>query len=503
MAIAIRGGSPATSSTTTATVSVTLTGTRQPQSGDVLCIIHCNDFYTLGAMTTPTVGGSTSGVTAITGTGLPADGGTDFAHAKPYYYVVGSTGDLTVSETETGAGDEEKGLAVFVLSGVDNGTPIDVAVGAFDSSNTSTTAHICPSVSPSSSDAFLICHVNDGGGADSGPVTAYPSGMTSAYDVDAGGMSFAGATQQLAASGATGTRTFTETLTQRNYTALTIAFKTAAAGAAADPGVANWIGPAPGLGQPNSLPIPWLGTSDSTDVQANPAEAAAAFIADNPTSAVGGTAAEAVAAVSAANAQAAVTANASSADAAMTSLDAIAATGANVAEAVAAFAALDATVSTSSAVNAAAGLATATLSAADATASVGANADVATASVSAFDATIAVTISAGAATSAFAADPGPPSIGALANVADLAAAANDAASASAALADVGVISFAAPDAVGQSSSPGSASAGAIALAFAAFNAHVHKGTSRPGSGTTDRPGSGTTLRPHSGFTERP
>jgi len=284
VAIAIRGGSPATAFSTVAAVSVTLTGTRQPQSGDVLCIIHCNDFYALSAMTTPSVGGSTSGVNPINGTGLPADGGSNFAHAKPYVYIVGSTGDLTVSETETGAGDEEKGLAVFVLSGVDTGSPIDVAVGAFDSSSTSTTSHICPSASPSSSDAFLICHVNDGGGADSGPVTGYPSGMNSAYDVDAGGMSFSGATQQLSASGATGTKTFVMTLTQRNYTALTIAFKTAGAGGTpADAPPPNFDGPAPGLFTgPDSLPAPWAGTDSSTmqvDAQSGQAAVAAASYA--------------------------------------------------------------------------------------------------------------------------------------------------------------------------------------------------------------------------------
>jgi hypothetical protein len=222
MAIAIRGTTPATTITTSNPVSVTLDGTRQPNAGDVLVIIHFNDFYDLSNMPTPTVGGSSTGVTAITnGT---ADQGASAAHAKSYTFVVGSTGDLTVSVTETGSADEEKGLAVYVLSGVDTATPVDIAGNNVDSA--SDFDQIAPSVSPTSSDAYLICHTNSFTGT-TGTYTP-PGGMTEAYDLATGNLNASGATEQLSASGATGTRTFTSTqlITSVN---LSIAAKTGGA----------------------------------------------------------------------------------------------------------------------------------------------------------------------------------------------------------------------------------------------------------------------------------
>jgi hypothetical protein len=224
MAIAIRGTTPATTITVSNPVSVSLTGARQPNSGDVLVIIHCNDFYALSNMPTPSVGGSTSGVTAI----VDADSGASEAHARSYYKVVSATGDLTVSVTETSAGDEEKALIVYVLSGVDTGTPVDVSGSAVD---TGTTTQICPSVSPTSSDAYLICHTNPGPFSTTTSYTP-PSGMTETYDAVAG-MNIAGAIEQLAASGATGTRTFVPNVaTVANQAMLSIAVKTAATAAA-------------------------------------------------------------------------------------------------------------------------------------------------------------------------------------------------------------------------------------------------------------------------------
>ena len=226
MAVAIRGTTPATTAVTSDPMSVSLTGSRQPQTDDVLIIIHCNDFYALSNMPTPTVGGSSSGVTTI----VNADAGTDSAHIKSWYYVVGSTGDLTVAVDETGAGDEEKGLAVYVLDGVDTATPIDTSGSAI---NTGGTTHIAPSVSPTSSDAFLICHASVGGGAGPASYTS-PGGMTEAYDVAITAFCMTGATQQLAASGATGTRTFTPITSVANNAEISIAVKTSSAAAAVD-----------------------------------------------------------------------------------------------------------------------------------------------------------------------------------------------------------------------------------------------------------------------------
>jgi hypothetical protein len=207
MAVAIRSGSPSvfTNVASSKTVSGTLSGTSQPNTGDVLIIIHCNDFYTLAAMPTPTVGGSTTGVTAITG--ASADGGSNLGHAKAFYYVVGSTADLTVAVTETGTADEEKNLIVYVLSGVNTTTPIDGSAAGATTASAST--HVAPSVSPTGSTAYLICHTNSGGGINVASYTP-PSGMTEKYDAsNAASMGCTGAILQLASSGATGTKTFT------------------------------------------------------------------------------------------------------------------------------------------------------------------------------------------------------------------------------------------------------------------------------------------------------
>lgn len=220
MAIAIRGTTPGTTTGTTDPLSLNLTGTRQPAAGDVLIIIHGNDFYALSAMATPTVGGSSTGVTVITnGT---ADNGTDQGHCKSYSYVVGATGDLTVAVDETGSADEEKVLIVYVLSGADIGTPIDIA--GVTLGTTPSTSHVAPTISPTSSDAFLICHVNTG--PSSGGAYTPPGGMSSQYDIDGGAMRAAGATLQLVASGATGTKTFTTG--NVTYVGLSIAVMTAA-----------------------------------------------------------------------------------------------------------------------------------------------------------------------------------------------------------------------------------------------------------------------------------
>lgn len=221
MAIAIRGTTPLTATSVVPAVSLTLTSTRQPQAGDLLLIVHFNDFFTLANMPTPTVAGSTTGVNAVSGGS--ADAGSNLAHIKSYTYAVASTGDLTVAVTETGTADEEKALAVYVLSGADTTTPVDGAAGA---SGTASTSHVAPAVSPAAADSMLFCHANTGGGASGGAYTQ-PGGMTETYDTVFGGMSFGGANLQLSASGSTGTETFTAT-NSTAWAALSVAIKTAA-----------------------------------------------------------------------------------------------------------------------------------------------------------------------------------------------------------------------------------------------------------------------------------
>lgn len=204
MAVAIRGTTPAEFTSGTATISGTLTGTRSPVAGDLLVMIHCNDFYLLSNMPTPTVGGSSTGVTAVTG--ATADGGSNLGHAKVWTYPVPTSGDLAVAVTETGTGDEEKALVVYVLSGADTTTQIDVSGNATYGTSAS---HALTNVSPTSSDGYLIAHDNSGGGVN---VTSYtpPSGMTETYDLSvAAGMGTTGAIEQLVSSGAIGSLSFT------------------------------------------------------------------------------------------------------------------------------------------------------------------------------------------------------------------------------------------------------------------------------------------------------
>lgn len=257
MAISIRGTNPSTSTGTGDPTSVTLTGSSQPNTNDVLVIIHCNDFYNFSDMPTPTVGGSSSGVTAITNGSI--DGGANQGHIKSWTYVVPSTGDLTVSVDEAAPADEEKGLFVYVLSGVDTATPIDVA----GTGSGTSLSHVAPSISPTSSDAFLICHVNSGSGSSGGAYTP-PGGMTDQYDIEvASAMSTGGATLQLSASGPTGTKTFTAT-NNVPYVSLSVAVKTASASASGTQ--PPFLGRPPGRVSPIGWWTPWQGTENADPI---------------------------------------------------------------------------------------------------------------------------------------------------------------------------------------------------------------------------------------------
>jgi len=199
MAVGIRTVATGTNDGSSATVSATTNTT--PVSGDLVIAISHSNYYALSNMGAPSGGPSTW--TEITD--AQADGGTNLAHIRVYRGVLGASGAFTTSCTYTGSTDNEKGLALIVLSGADTTTPVDVAAGA---SGVSSTSNVAPSVSPTTTDAFLICATNSGGGSST---TSYdpPTGMIERYDTGVGGISLSGATLQLSASGATGTKTFT------------------------------------------------------------------------------------------------------------------------------------------------------------------------------------------------------------------------------------------------------------------------------------------------------
>jgi hypothetical protein len=193
------------------------------QAGDTLLVIHCNDFYAFANMGTPAVSPGSPELSPVPNGS--ADSGDTGAHIRSYTATVATSGAQTVSVTEAAPGDEEKAIVVFVLADADAANPVDDAAGTFGSSATPQPA---PSVSPSTSDALLICHVNSGGGASTASYTS-PGGMAEQYEIHVGGLSGVGATEQLAAAGATGTRTFTAASSVQ-WAAVSIAIRSAAGG---------------------------------------------------------------------------------------------------------------------------------------------------------------------------------------------------------------------------------------------------------------------------------
>ena len=219
--VAIRSVTVGTNNGSSATVSATTPS--DTAVGDLLIIIHGNDFHLLSNMPTPTVTGSPT-VTAIPD--AVADGGTNLAHIKGYWAVANTSDANTVSVTETGTADEEKCMVVYVLTGADTSDPIDAAA---NNTGTTTNSQVAPAVSPTSSDAYVITHVNSGGGGSAAAYTS-PGDVTEQYEVHVGGLSGVGAVKQLAASGSTGTFTYTTGVDSTPYGAVTIAVRTAAGG---------------------------------------------------------------------------------------------------------------------------------------------------------------------------------------------------------------------------------------------------------------------------------
>lgn len=229
MAIGLRTSALSVDNGASATVSVTSDGT--PVAGDVCLIFHGNDFYTVATMPPPT-GTNLGTITQVTG--ATADGGTNGAHIKTYVAVVQANGVVTASVTETGAHDEDKSIAVVVLSGADAVTPIDDSAG---NAGGGTSPHPAPSVSPGTATAYLVCVDHSGGGA---ATTGYtpPTGMTEIYDLKQGGLSTTAAVQQLAALGPTGVKNFTPA-SAVPFGTVSVAVRTATADVRQSVGVAN------------------------------------------------------------------------------------------------------------------------------------------------------------------------------------------------------------------------------------------------------------------------
>lgn len=178
---------------TSGTPSTVVTGAGT-QVDDVLVTFHGSDYYTAAAMGTPT---GTSGTWTHQATG---DMGTNNSHIKVWTRPVTVAGAQTVT---TSPQDEECWNITYVIAGADTTDPSDDAQGG---NGTASVNHAAPSVSPSTSDALLICAVL----SELFRLGNYtgPSGMTKQTEDD--NMStLATATQDLTSSGATGAKTFT------------------------------------------------------------------------------------------------------------------------------------------------------------------------------------------------------------------------------------------------------------------------------------------------------
>lgn len=208
---------------TGSSATVTAITPSDTQVGDLLLIIHGNDFYTLANMPAPTVTGSPT-VNAIPD--AVADAGTNHGHIKAYWAEVNTAGANTVSVTETGTADEEKQLVVYVLTDWDTGGPIDDAANNFEIISTNT--HEAPAVVTTVADTLMVVHDNSGAGS-STPSYTVPGSMTERYDTQFGGFSSVGATEIIPGTGDTGQRLITPA-TNVEYAVVTIAVRGVCAG---------------------------------------------------------------------------------------------------------------------------------------------------------------------------------------------------------------------------------------------------------------------------------
>lgn len=226
MAIVLRSVTVATNTGSSPTIAATTPSAGDPaQVGDVVLVVHGNDFYALTAMPSPTATGSPTLTLVPSGT---ADGGTGEGHIKPYTYVVNTGGAQTVSVTETGTADEEKDLAVWVWAGVDSAAPVDIAANL---NGTPGNDHqICPGVTTNFANSMLVC-INNSGPTSTASYGSPISPFVEQYEIHVGGMSGVGGNEPLGAAGATGSREYTCVPGDSHlWVASTIALKAAAGG---------------------------------------------------------------------------------------------------------------------------------------------------------------------------------------------------------------------------------------------------------------------------------
>lgn len=190
--------------------------------GDLAVLIHGYDYNTLADMSAPT--GTAVSTWTLRAT---ADTGTNRMHFKVWTGPVTAAGVQTVIANSSTTNASHMPV-LYIINGTSLTLTVDGAAGANGAASTS---HVAPSVSPVGADDLLVCAA--GHSPDfSGNYTA-PTGMTKQTEVDAGAFStVATFTQTLAASGATGTRTATYSLTEE-WAAISIAIRGEAGGTTA------------------------------------------------------------------------------------------------------------------------------------------------------------------------------------------------------------------------------------------------------------------------------
>lgn len=205
MAIAPLAGTPITGTDSggTATVSVTIPSGTVPD-GSLVVVVHCNDFYAFSNMPAPVLSSFSPTMQFWGGT----DGGAGQSHIKVWAFdmpVGAAASSRTISVTETGSHDEDKGLAVWAFSGAAAAaSALDVLVSS--SSASSTDPHVLTGLTAAQAGEYLIGHVRTSGGAGGVTYTWSGGSIVEKFDI-ANFTQFTGAGELLAASGATGTRT--------------------------------------------------------------------------------------------------------------------------------------------------------------------------------------------------------------------------------------------------------------------------------------------------------
>jgi hypothetical protein len=239
VAVSIKSITSATNATTAATFTCTTSESPSVTSvGDLVVVLHSNDFYALTNMSTPSATGSPT----MNSIGS-VDGGANLGHVKAWWYVANTAGAQTVTATETGTHDEEKDLVVIVLSGADTVSPIDGTPAS--SAGAATTPHVVPSITTATTNTMQVAIDVTGGGVNSTSYTPAAGLTNQQYFTVASAFAGEVMTGSLASAGASPTVNVTPAGSV-NFHILTFAIKQAAAAATGE-GRATWaVHPAPG-----------------------------------------------------------------------------------------------------------------------------------------------------------------------------------------------------------------------------------------------------------------